>query len=207
MKMKGAEQIKPKLGKLRALSVKRSLLRPFVRLFYWGLQQRFHFGPWHKNNSFYDRPYKALAVQMANELRPKVVVDVGCGLGEILARVDAPLRVGYDTEEGAIKAARLLYGRRATFLSGSLQDVREKRIDLLILLGWAHVLSPEKLAALLEPLLGRCTYLLLDTINNEVPGYPFYHDYHFLYQHAELIGRRDGGFGEPRTLLLFQVKG
>lgn len=47
----------------------------------------FNFDDWHAKNSFNLAPYKKYLVSTINELNPSCVIDIGCGLGEILFRV------------------------------------------------------------------------------------------------------------------------
>lgn len=169
--------------------------------------KKFGFDPWHYKNTWYDRLYKQTAVAMAQRLAPKRVVEVGCGLGEIIARIGAPLKVGYDIQKEVIEAARFLYGKRVLFRVGSLPDVREKEVDLLIALNWIHELSPAALGELFS--CAPCRYLLIDAIKPGQRGYKYPHAKQTLSSvlpKAQLIEERDGGLGEPRVLLLFEME-
>ena len=42
---------------------------------------------WHLQRTFYCRNYKMLSLQIINNLKPKLYIYLGCGLGEILSKV------------------------------------------------------------------------------------------------------------------------
>ena len=77
--------------------VKGLLKRPY----YWFLQRLFHFDKWH-TMPIEHRPYALELCRYINELiekeRLENVVEIGCGLGEILARIKAGQKTGFDVE-------------------------------------------------------------------------------------------------------------
>lgn len=104
----------------------------------------FRLDPWHGTQGFHCRSYKLVAAQMANALRPRTVVEVGCGLGDVLVHVDAARRYGIDIDSQVIRAASLFRGRSTDFTVGSIQEAAslpEDKIDLLIMLNWVHLVS------------------------------------------------------------------
>ena len=64
------------------------------RLWLKALCRVFRFDPWHAAAPYSCRPYKSQVVALANSLRPAVALEIGCGLGDILSRVDARERIG-----------------------------------------------------------------------------------------------------------------
>jgi SAM-dependent methyltransferase len=149
------------------------------------LQRVFRFDPWHVEAPLSARPYRSLVAALVNALRPTTVVEVGCGLGTILSLIEAPTRVGYDRDPGAIRAARFLRGRRIRFVQGDLSSVTETTVDVLILVNWIHEISPDELADRLLPLLPRTRYLVLDALDPDGPaGYAYKHDFAFLQGRA-----------------------
>jgi hypothetical protein len=142
---------------------------------------------------------------MVNGVKPEVVVEVGCGLGSILSLVRATTRQGYDVDDGAVRAARMLRSKSINFYCGDMSCVGPAQIDVLILVNWIHDFSPEQLGFWLCPLLPRTRYLLLDAIDTENPaGYRFVHDFAFLQGLAKpvLTKRVDG---EGRNFILYEV--
>ena len=181
------------------------LLCRLERVFFKRLQKRFGFDPWHCVGTYHCRPYQRVAVSLANTTAPKVAIEIGCGLGEIITRIDAPYRAGYDLYPAVIDAARHFRKSDVHFRVGSGSDVKEDSIDLLIAINWIHNLSPDQLRIFLEPFYRRTSYFLLEAIKPTEAGYKFKHDFAFLKDHAKLIEAVDGGIREPRTLMLFKI--
>lgn len=85
------------------------------------------------------------------------VVDIGCGLGNILHYLPAGVNyVGFDISETYIQTARKQFGDRATFLCGTARtfldrwDDRLDRADLVICMGLLHHLDDGEVADVLE---------------------------------------------------------
>lgn len=151
-----------------------------------GLRLIFGFDRWHARSPDSARPYRAQLAAIINQLRPACVVEVGCGLGGILARTDARLRHGYDLEPTTIRAARFLHPA-IKFTVGGFEQVEEKHIDVLIAVNWIHGASPEQVQRWLAPLLPGVRHLLVDTVKAGTAGYPYYHDFGFLEAKASKI--------------------
>lgn len=169
------------------------------------LQLLYGFNRWHVDAPLSARSYRRTVAEMVNYLEPEYVVEVGCGLGSILSLVKAQFRYGYDVDNGAICAARVLRSRNIVFTHGEICDVQETHIDVLILVNWIHDFSPIQLEEWLLPLTLRTRYLLLDAIDQENPmGYRFVHDFSFLKGVAKQVSfkRTDG---EGRRYILYQV--
>lgn len=66
--------------------------------------------PWHKS-PYELRRYAQMAAESVNELEGKCVVEVGCGLGEILRHINAPKKYGYDINPHVIEAAKAITPR------------------------------------------------------------------------------------------------
>ena len=138
-------------------------------------------------------------------MAPGTVVEIGAGLGELLAHIDAPRRFGYDIDPGVVRAARFLHRRGITFVQGDATQVIEMPIDVLILVNWIHNLSPDELSGLLKPLMPRTTHLLLDAIDLDGPSsYCYKHTFDFLNGKAELVSITRAP-DEPRSFHLFRV--
>lgn len=170
------------------------------------LQKVFGFDPWHCEGAWHCRPYKHVGVNLANRVNAGIVVEVGCGLGDIVSRVRAERRVGYDTDEAVIRAARSIRGSKVQFNVGSIADIQEEKIDLLILVNWIHEVPPEELENMMGLVAGRSQFILLDRIFPGAEGYLFHHDFHFLNARFSLRDCVAGGAGEPREMLLFEAR-
>jgi hypothetical protein len=180
------------------------------RLWLRGLRAVFKFDAWHASAPYSCRPYKKTVVELVNSLAPHTAVEVGCGLGEILSRVTAHERFGFDQDGAVIRAARFLHGGEVHWIHADLAAValsipEGRRIDCLIMVNWIHNLSPEQLEACLLPLASRTGWLILDAIDRDGPAsYRFKHDFAFLSAAAERVSITPVP-GEPRSLIIFKV--
>lgn len=176
------------ISKIRKAKLKgsRLLCKIFLeRLYLSILSKIFQFDSWHAKASISARPYRHIVAKIVNDLNPTTVVEVGCGLGEILSRINAPIIHGYDIDVRVIRAARILHPRRVAFHTGGLSSVNLQEIDVLLLINWIHELSPASLQLQLEPLLPRTKFLVLDALDPGVPGYN--HKFEFLSSKSSLI--------------------
>ena len=170
----------------------------FLRVFY-------GFHPWHAAAPISARPYRQTVAHMVNELKPEVVVEVGCGLGAILSLIQAKSRYGFDLDEGAIRAAKILRSKAIAFTKGDISCIGDYKIDVLILVNWIHEISPEQLESWVRPLLPRTKYLLLDAIDKNNPAeYSFMHDFIFLNGLAKSVQTKRAD-GEGRQFILYKV--
>jgi SAM-dependent methyltransferase len=180
------------------------------RLWLRGLRLVFKFDAWHASAPYACRPYKKRVVDLVNSLAPHTAVEVGCGLGEILSRVIASERFGFDQDDAVIRAARFLHGGGVHWIQAELAAVgtslpEGRRVDCLIMVNWIHNISPQQLEACLLPLVSRTGWLILDAVNRDGPAsYRYKHDFAFLAPVAERVSVTPVP-GEPRSLIVFKV--
>ncbi len=179
------------------------------RIWLRGLRYAFGFDAWHAGAPYACRPYKRTVVELANSLSPRTIVEVGCGLGDIVSRVRAVERYGFDSDLQVIRAARFLHPGGVRWIHGdalSVADVvpADRALDCVIMVNWTHNLSPEQLAACILPLLTRAGYLILDSIDVDAPStYRFRHDFSFLSDVTERLSLTRV-CGEPRSFIVFK---
>lgn len=170
----------------------------------------FKFDPWHVSATYACRPYKRRVVEIVNSLRPGLVAEVGCGLGDILTRIRASERIGVDLDAAVIRAARFLHPRAAHWIHGDASALATavpagRRVDCLIMVNWIHNLSPAVLHDCLLPLLNRVDHLVVDAIDADASGsYRYRHDFAFLAAHCVRVSALRVP-GEPRTFLTFRI--
>ena len=143
------------------------------------------------------------AVDLASSTHSRVVLDIGCGLGEIISRVRAEKRWGVDISAAAIAAARRLSGRRVSFAIGSgfapdeiAKVVSDRPIDLVIMTGWTHM-ELEKLVATIRSIQQYLSVrmLLIDTVRPGVLEDCFAHSVEDLTRLGEVRASVDCGDG------------
>lgn len=152
--------------------VKGLLKRPY----YWFLRRQFHFDKWHIM-PIEHRPYALELCRYVNELIKKEglenVVEIGCGLGEILARINVRQRTGFDVEENVILAAKSLH-KKIEFHKGTFGDVRGRDIDVLIVVNFIHNIAPDELKRRFAELLAnnKVKFIVVDSV-----AYKYFHDF------------------------------
>mgnify|MGYP000377131843 CR=1 FL=1 len=153
----------------------------FNRVYYAWLQKKYGFDKWHSATPFEARVYKKNVVQLASQLDVERVVEIGCGLGEIISRVDAKDRIGVDRESAVIEAARHLYKSKCKFYSIELSKFAEEypndQFELLIMVNWIHEISWKDLSGSIKDIVAtfNVKYLLVDSVDQAVGGFQNYH--------------------------------
>lgn len=129
------------------------------RIEYVILCRKYGFDRWHVQ-PYELRKYAIETGGYISGYRPQLVVDIGCGLGDLLRHIklsETGAGFGYDVSEKAIKAAKKLSkSKMLNFYVGSFDEVNfDKRIDYLSALGFMHGCSEEYWKPQFEKLLGR----------------------------------------------------
>lgn len=108
-------------------------------LYYKKLQKKFNFEPWHIS-PFELREYAQITAKYINSKSPDFVVDIGCGLGEILKHVKAKERWGLDLSQEGINAGLFLHRNTDIKMQcGSFEHLGSGHtIDYLITLNFMH---------------------------------------------------------------------
>lgn len=102
------------------------------------LHKKYQFDSWHIS-PYEFKKYLQDTAAYVNANKANVVVDVGCGLGELLQHINAGIKVGFDIHEEPVRAARMLNKGNVIYNVGSLDEVNlEEPIDYLITLGFMH---------------------------------------------------------------------
>ncbi len=197
--------VKKKFSTVKRVGICNSLRCRLDRMWLGLLARYFKFDSWHASAPYSCRTYKQTVVDLVNSLTPHAVVEIGCGLGDLLCRIHATRRYGYDVDQGVIRAARFLHGDKISFIHGGGAQVEQGSMDVLILVNWIDHLSPTQLADLMKPLLVKARYLVLDAIDPDGPSsYRYKHDFAFLEGKAERLSVTRAP-DEPRSFHLFRV--
>jgi SAM-dependent methyltransferase len=142
------------------------------------------FEDWHVS-SFTDRPYAESVVNFLNSRSQRIsIVEVGCGLGDILRHLDYKERLGLDRSPEVLRAARVLTKismrrrRPTTFqLFDFLADDLLGKFDAIVLVNWIHEIEPialkEAIARLFTKNLRTGGVIIFDVLDS--PTYRFSH--------------------------------
>nr|WP_157034182.1 class I SAM-dependent methyltransferase [Sphingomonas sp. Y57] len=109
-------------------------------------------------------------VDIVNGLHPSSVVEIGCGLGEIIARIKSAQKMGADIDNAVIRSARSLYPD-ITFAHGGLEIVKDiKSVDIVICINWPHSLPSSQFITMVSDYckFGNVGCLLIDTVNRRL---------------------------------------
>ena len=131
-------------------------------------------------SNFHCSFYKQCIVNEVNQLNFTSVVDIGCGLGEIITRVNVSQRIGVDESSEVIKAAKFLSNGKVNYftIDEYFNHIEVPKADLLIMLNFVHCMNLESLVKLVKRYVEKnsAEYLLIDVIKNGSPIYEFHHD-------------------------------
>ncbi len=164
--------------KIRLLGFRKIFICLIKSLYYRLLGLFFKFDSWHARTPYECRTYKKIVVDLVNGLSKKSVVEIGCGLGEIISRIQAEKKYAYDKDQFVINAASFLHPYGTVFRTGSFHnlDSEESCIDVIIAVNVLCNMAPEQAKECLMALLSRIrpTYLVLDSVECD---YGLCHDY------------------------------
>lgn len=154
----------------------------------------FRFDRWHATAPICCRPYKLQVVDLVTSLASASVLEVGCGLGEIISRIRADRRFGADIDQRVLRAASALT-HSVQFAQAALDDVPALRaltggqVDVLVMVNWPHTLPFDALSqsvmALRDAL--QLRFVMVDTIVDGALGYQYRHTAAQLSEWGELV--------------------
>ena len=164
--------------------------------------------PWHIKSNIYCRPYKWRVIEVANSLNPNCVIEIGCGLGEIISRVKAQYRVGVDIDKTCIYLANKL-NKGPIYIEGSFDSVlalQVKDVDLLIMVNFIHGISMDTLSFCINQILDSktCKYIITDRYKEDYPDRGIVHDLSKYNKRIKLINVYDDYEGY-RDIMLWRV--
>jgi len=174
------------------------------------LRLGFGFDKWHSGANYANRPYKKVVVDLVNSLNPDVVVELGCGLGDIVARIQAKKRFGVDPDTSVIRAARFLHPFSVEWIVGDATAVINiapgARINCFLAINWIHFLNREELAQAIAPHIDRTDYFIFDRFNYDLKPGRFDHDFAFLVNRATCIAEITPPNDDIRHYFLFKTE-
>lgn len=149
------------------------------------LQRIFRFDPWHVS-PYLTRCYAQFVVAELNSAADrKRVVEIGCGLADILRRLRYDEKLGLDQEAEVLRAAAFLslfnvknWGK-IRFMPAQFPDVAlQGSYDAIIMVNWIHNVDPQILKSGIDTLFTKHLnvggQLVIDLVENK--NYQFNHN-------------------------------
>jgi hypothetical protein len=142
--------------------------------------------------------------------RRRRVVEIGCGIGDILLNLDFEERHGLDSDRAVLKGAEFFrrshFKGTANFTQAIFPECNLEGVySAIIMVGWTHAIAPEILRGGIRNLvinnLDTGGILITDTVSGE--GYPHRHSHITLFD--DLHGRVEnlGSYVNTRQVFSF----
>lgn len=151
------------------------------------LMRIFKFENWHRY-SLYDRLYGLEIIKYCNNCKHKNrIIEIGCGLGDLLRNIHFKKRIGLDSEKNVLKAARLYAYITFQFdISYQLFNFPSTPLigkhDIILMVNWNHQIAPDLLKKYFVEYfnnnLNENGCIIMDTVDNK--DYEYNHDINFL---------------------------
>jgi len=162
----------------------------------------FRFDKWHISPSG-NRIYPSAIICHVKKLySPDRICEIGCGLGDIISKLDGKYMVGLDRDNNVLRAAsflhtknKALHFKRFDFPVSKL----EERYDLIIAVNWLHGVDEETIKNIFSKYfinnLNDNGYLIVDTVDNV--KYKYSHNFAEYFSGLDctitLVGEFPGG--------------
>ena len=142
--------------------------------------------PWHLSGTFYCREYKIKTLEIIKKIKPNYYIDIGCGLGEILNKVELSEKnkFGFDIDYNLTRAVKKLNSKiffssnKEKFFNHLSNNIKGRNnIIIVSLLNFAHTISDSEFSEYLiklHKILG--PYILItDSVFDKSKEYRFSH--------------------------------
>jgi len=159
----------------------------------------FRFDKWHIQSNFYLRPYKKVVVKIVNIIKADCVIELGCGLSDILCRVNSKRKIGIDIDINVINACRFIHRYKNIYYNNSILNLGQPQSDytsnntyknLLICINFPHIYDWNTIEADIKNLTNiyQINYLVIDLLKyNVLRKDIYYHTEEMLLTIGEII--------------------
>jgi len=148
--------------------------------YYFVLTKKYKINNWHLYNNLNTRPYKKEIIEFCNLKNFEIVLDYGCGFGDIIREINSKKKYAYDNDPNIIKISKTLFSKNVEFLNDrDLLELKKNKIDCVLFINFLHDYDEEEIKKIINPYIGS-KFILLDAINFNVKGFRYFHDYKFL---------------------------
>ena len=133
--------------------------RIILRIFSFGLKVP----KWHLNATFESRYYKRKVIKISNMYKTNFAIEIGCGIGEILGRLNASQKYGLDIDMDTLLLCKRLYRDIKTIKTDVMKNnknileiinsIKKDETILIIMVNWLHEYSESKVNNLVNSIL------------------------------------------------------
>ena len=144
------------ISKLFLKIIRIILSRFFLRIYSIGLKVP----KWHLNATYEARDYKNKVIKICNSYKTNNVIEIGCGIGEIISRIKAPLKYGLDVNKDTLILCKRLNKNIKTIQTDIMENnndlleiilsIDKEQTILLIMVNWLHEYSESKVLKMLN---------------------------------------------------------
>lgn len=149
----------------------------------------FRFDWWHVICGYYRVAYKYALVKEINILKYNAIAEIGCGLCDILSRLEGEKKIGIDIDPNVLNASRIFYRDIEYIQADIFSDLErycnilvQNGIEIVLMVNWIHNIPTNELVSLVKELKQRQVDVCLDVIKIGVIGYRFHHEFELSNQ-------------------------
>ena len=169
------------------------------------LYKIFNFDKWH-SQTVVGNHYSSLIIKTVNLSKANNVVEIGCGLGDIILNINAKNKLCLDQSQEVLNAASFIsklkfakaFFKKFDFINDNLID----KHDVIIMVNWPHIINEkilgEKFSILFNNNLNKSGFIIIDTVNDE--NYRYNHDINLLTQNLNCDVHKIGEFNPKRII-------
>ena len=153
----------------------------FRFFYYFFLTKKYKINNWHLYNTLNNRPYKKEIIDFCNQKNFKIVLDYGCGFGEIIKEIKSIKKFAYDSDPNIVKISNQLFNSNNInfLLAEDLNIISKIKLDCVLFINFLHDYNEEKVEYIISQF-SNSRYILLDAIKPQVKGYKYFHNYNFM---------------------------
>lgn len=139
------------VNKINEVGLINTVIGIFRRTYYKRLQKKYDFYDWHVS-PYELRGYAQATAKYVTEHNKEdgLVIDLGCGMGEVISHIKGSKKIGYDLDKLIIDVAKKVHSKaNVEFRPGSFDElcdasVAKMNINYLLTLGFMHGSTEDK---------------------------------------------------------------
>lgn len=150
------------------------------------LQKIFKFDKWHIS-SIKERDYAMYLVKYINDnlydlAYSKKIIEVGCGLGDIISsvKIKNTEKIGYDLSAKVIRIAKIIHPN-CKFNVGSFNEINNEKIAVLIAVNFLHGFDEHTIEEWFNYVIQNNDIDMIVVDKVQTPPYEYSHDYEVLF--------------------------